>query len=315
MKSRTLIATLVFFGAFVSCHHPEERAAPPEQAALGGAVAARVAGDAIPVSLVAQVARDSRVAPPEALRRLIDDAVAASAARGRGLDREAPASWLLTAARARFTSERLLAEAKAKGPPTDDEVRALSDRHWREVDRPEAVRVVHALAKRPKKDDPAAIALAKQTAQALHTAVLSAHSVEEFREKAKAVPHPSSVEVVVEDLPAFTDDGYVIDANGRMVESFARPAHALAKPGDTSQVVETEFGWHVMRLVERVPEQRMPLESRRMAFAEEAYAMRARDALDATIAERKKGTPIELSSAAEPLMRTLSRGSARPPHP
>ena len=82
----------------VACSTPS----PPadERAALGGEIAARVGQTAIPVSLVAKVAEVQKIPPRDALRLLVDDAVAAEAARVRGLDTKLPESWRLTAAEA-----------------------------------------------------------------------------------------------------------------------------------------------------------------------------------------------------------------------
>lgn len=277
-----------------------------EQASLGGEVAARVGGETIPVSLVAKVAAEQKVTPTEALRRLLDDAIAASAARDRGLDRVAPPSWRLTAARARLTTDRLLADAKLAGPPTDDEVAALSLEYWREVDRPVAVRVIHALVKRPKAPNGALEAQDRAFAETLHAELVTAKDDGDFKTKAEALPHPAEVEVVVERLPAFAVDGVITEGAGQMVLPFAQGAHALANPGDTSGIVETPFGWHVIRLIERVPEERMPLESRRAAFTDAAYARRAKRALEERLADLKKANPSQVLPAAEQLTRELA---------
>lgn len=284
-----------------------EHAAPPaaEQTALGGDVAARVGSEVIPVSLVAEVASAQHVTPAEALRRLVDDAVAASAARARGLDRDRGTAWRMTAVRGRATADRLLAEARRSGPPTDAEITALTEQYWREVDRPVAVRAVHALAQRPKKPDPQAEARAKAVAEDLRAAVVGARDADDFIAKGKAVPHPG-VDVVVQPLPAFASDGYVTEGDGRMDQAFAKAAHALTTPGETSAVVESSFGWHVIRLVERVPEQRMPLEARRLAFAEEAYMRRAHTSTAARLEALKATSPVEIAASAENLMRSIS---------
>jgi hypothetical protein len=288
-----------------------DSARPPEQAALGGEIAARVGTDVIPVALVGKVAADQQVDAREAIRRLIDDAVSANGARARGLDRARPASWLLTAARARWIADRIMAEARESGPPTDAEITELTRLHWREVDRPPAVRVVHALVQRSKKPDEALSVRARALAADLHAAVLSAKDADDFQAKANAVPHPSDLEVVVQPLPAFASDGAITEGDGGIIGPFAKAAHALAEVGDTSGIVETPFGWHVIRLVERIPEQRMPIEARRAAFGEEAFMRRARKATEAKIAALRVTTPVEVSPSSELLMESLlGRGPA-----
>lgn len=298
------LAPLILLASAAACSD-SAHGAPPEQAALGDDAAARVGSDVIPKALVAKVAADQAVAPREAVRRLIDDAVSANGARSRGLDRSHPAAWLLTAARARWAAERSLAEARGSGPLSDAEIVEVTRQHWREVDRPEAVRVVHALVQRPKKPDEAAYASARALAAQLREAVLSAKDGDDFQARAKAVPHPAELDVIVQPLPLFAVDGAITEGEGGMVESFAKAAHTLTKAGETSRVVETPFGWHVIRLIERIPEERMPLDARRAAFAEEAFMQRARKLSEARLAALRPSAPVEISPSAERLMESL----------
>lgn len=308
------IALASLLASSLSCSGGREAPQPVEQVALGGEVAARVGSDVIPVSLVAQVAAAQRITAHEALKRLVDDAVAAQAARLKSMDREVPTSWRLTSTRARVMADHILADARRAGPPTDEELKTLSMRYWREVDRPPAVRVVHALVPRPQKPDPAAEERARALAAKLRDAVVDAKDTEDFVAKAKAVS-AGDVEIVAEKLPAFTDEGASIEGDQRLEPAFARGAFTLTEPGATSTVVESRYGWHVIRLVERIPDQRMPLDARRIAFADETIAMRAAAATKARVDSMRSATRIEIAPSAENLMRSLLATSGRGPAP
>ncbi len=294
----------------LSCGGTHEAPPPAEQAVLGGDVAARVGTDVFPVSLVAKVAVAQRVTPRVALKHLVDDAVAANAARAKGLDRELPTSWRLTAARGRLTADRILGDAKRAGAPTDDEINALTARYWREVDRPPAVRVVHAVVLRPKKPDPAAEERARVFAGELRNAVLDAKDADDFIAKAKALPTPAGVEVTAEKLPALVEDGRSVDSDQGFDATFAKGAFSIAEPGMTSAIVETPFGWHVIRLLERLPAQRMPFDARRIAFADEVVAMRAAAAAKARLEALRAQQRVQIAPSAEILMRSLVFESA-----
>ncbi|HVH45165.1 MAG TPA: peptidyl-prolyl cis-trans isomerase [Labilithrix sp.] len=283
-----------------------------QNAALGGDVAARVGGGAIPLAVVASVAEAQKVTAREAAKKVVDDEIAATAARSRGLDQRGTTAWRLVATRARFTSDRLYAEAKRRGLPTNAEVEKISERHWVEVDRPPSVRVVHAIVLRPK--DAAMVVAARSLARELHDAVTAA-SNDEFESAAKAVPHEPKLQVKVERLPAFTGEGMVTEGPGRMDEVFSKTAFELRSAGDTSAVVETGFGFHVIRLLERIPAVRMPFETRRLAFAEEVYLLRAHELMTSRLEVLRGTNEIVVSPAAEQLMRAVKLTSDAAPAP
>ena len=275
-----------------------------DQVALGGEAAARVDGAPIPLSLVAKVAAEQHIAPSEALRRLVDDAISASGARARGLDHAEPALWQLTAARGRWIADQMMAEARAGGPPTKEEIEELTKLHRLEVDRPPGFRVVHALSFRPK--NVADYPRAKELAEKLRQAVLPATDEADFLARAKAVPHDPDLQTRAESLPSFAADGSSLEGGGGMKEEFARGAATLTKAGETSGIVESSYGWHVIRLLEAVPERKMPYDARVAAFSEEAYLTRANTATRTRLAATAAGLQIEVSPSAESLMESLA---------
>ena len=143
MKSAVLALGL----ALAACTH-DAPAPTPSRGALGGQTVARVGDTEIPTSLVVEVARAKRVSAHAALEALIDDALAAKGASllGRGADVAVVRD--LTAFRARLVANRIRDEGRAAGPPTDAEVEELTKQHWRDVDVPEQVRVIHVVARK-----------------------------------------------------------------------------------------------------------------------------------------------------------------------
>jgi hypothetical protein len=309
---RSPVAIAVIVASLPSCSGDRADVSNAERTALGGDVVARVGTELITRRLVAEVARAQHISAPDAARRLLDDAIAAEAARGRGLDRDPSARWHFVTARARLLSERLLDQARAAGPPTDEEIRILSEMHWVQVDRPPTVRVVHALVKMPL---PARMTEARALASKLHARLFEASGEADFQARAKEVAAEAKgtgLEVITESLGVFAPDGRMVEGAGALVKPFAVAAHTLGAPGETTGPIDTEFGIHVIRLLERFPEQRMPLETRRVAFAEEAVTRRARASYEALVETARKRTPIEVLSSAESTMRELHGAERRP---
>lgn len=59
-------------------------------------------------------------------------------------------------------------------------------------------------------------------------------------------------------------------AEGRMVPEFDTALKALTKPGEVSEPVQTKFGWHLIELVERRPQAKLPYEEVRDALYSQA---------------------------------------------
>jgi peptidyl-prolyl cis-trans isomerase C len=131
------------------------------------------------------------------------------------------------------------------------ELKAYYDSHIREYNTPEQVRASHILIKFP----PGATAAQKEAARARAQSVLEearkAKDQNAFAELAKKYSEDTGSKAVGGDLRYFsrTEEG------GTMVKEFSDAAFALKKPGDLSGLVETRYGYHVIRLTDRRPAQ------------------------------------------------------------
>jgi peptidyl-prolyl cis-trans isomerase C len=215
--------------------------------------AARAGTELISASSVQRIAAAQGLAPAQALDRALSDALFAAAARG-----SAPlgvASHVERTALARALLEQLESAAIHAGPPTDAEINDLARERWLDVERPDAARTIHAIAlvKNPEQAE-----AARRLAEKLAEAVKPATSATEFERLANSVPL-DGLEMKVEALPPVTSDGRTFEQrDGRFVAAgtfepeFARAAVALKTPGELSPITRSRFGFHVIRLEERV---------------------------------------------------------------
>ena len=283
----------------------EDRAVTLTHAAqLPPGVAARVGNDEVSTETVARIASASGVSLEVARDRAISDALFAASFRAD------PARSALVAASergvlARSLLEKLREKARAAGPPTDAEVETQTRERWLELDRPESVRVTHAvvLTKSPADDAPA-----RALATKLADAVRGTDQSTEFVRRALALPK-ESLQLKAEALPPTFPDGRIWDPTlipprqlaGELDAEFTRAAFALTQPGEQSAPVKTSFGYHVIMLEERLPALHLTLEERRKRLVEAVLARRAKAELDALLESLKKQTPVELPRSADEL--------------
>jgi hypothetical protein len=288
-----------------SCGQKSNNAPRRSQTAeLSAGIAAMVGDEPVSTKLVADIAREQALSPEVARDKAVSDALFAAYAK----QELAGSGWVESAeksAEARALLKEIKDQAEAGGPPTDAEVEQLTKERWQELAHPALSRTTHAvvLVKSPADD-----AKAKRVAARLAAAVAGVSDSKEFQDRAKKVDG-EGLEIRVEELRPVAADGRVADPDAppgsepiRDDPAFARAAAAIPAVGQQSPVVRSSFGYHVILLTERIPEQFVPLELRRKWLAREIYDRRARKALTDLTQKLSQTTRVEVDRTADDLM-------------
>ena len=80
---------------------------------------------------------------------------------------------------------------------------------------------------------------------------------------------------------------------GVMVKEFEEAAFALQNPGDVSEPVKTQFGWHVIKLEERIPESTVPFEQVKQNIIEELRGRKTQEVLQEKSKELEEKFTVE----------------------
>lgn len=265
------------------CNRAHENA---KATTLGQGGIAHVGETGLSESLVTRVARARQVSARGAIEFLVQDALLWQAGHDQGLEQDPHVLWACTAALASRLADQLEEEARALGRPTDDELATLT--------------VVHAVVLRSTiLADENALAIAR----AIEGAVRDASSGDDFEKRASAVPH-AGARVVVERIADFGPDGRLPDGSA-LDSKFVTAAFALRLPSETSPIVQTSFGWHVLRLIDRKAPGAAS-SSRREDLVDAVTALRARARADAVIRAHEHREPVQVMESADALMASVS---------
>ncbi len=178
---------------------------------------------------------------------------------------------------------------KAKKEVTDDDVKKFYDDHLEALTKPEGVIVAHILA---QVDDPPSdeqYAEAKVKIDAIYDEL-----VKDPSQFGKIASEKSDCPSKADEgkLPAFDKDGMVLEGGGTMDKTFATAAFGIEKEGQITKPVKTQYGYHIIKLLERTPEEVTPLdkvkESISKHLAEEKAQAELEKALDEAIGKRVK---------------------------
>jgi len=289
---------------------PSTLAPPPASTStLPAGIVSRSGALSISAQTVASVATALQITPRDALEREIRDAVFANGALARGLDQSSLVGAALRGTLARAVLETIKQEA-SETEPSDAEIAEVTARHFVELDRPEAFRVIHTVVKVPDKADNAVKLRARAVATRLAERVAMTTDEAEFRRLAESIGDRDGLEVVVETLKPVAADGRVIDVDRpsdqqTFVLPFARAASRLTQPGQKSGVVATEFGFHAMMLLERIPAHVVPLDERRLLLRDEILTDRAWRLKKELLKRLQSNVATTVERSAEGLLATV----------
>lgn len=174
------------------------------------------------------------------LKQFVQSIVISDLAKQKGFDKD-PA----LREQVQFFSDNFLAneyikrEVAQKVTVSDDEIRSYYDSHRDEFKTPEMIKARHILVK----VDPAASADDRQKAK---------EKAEMFLKKIKNGEDFAKLASEVSDDPGTKPKGGDLGffPRGRMVKPFEDAAFSL-KPGEVSPIVETQFGFHVIKVEDK----------------------------------------------------------------
>lgn len=309
-KTRRLARSLTLLLCASACG----RGSPPSVVTqLEPDVVALVGADSIKAATLRRISGTRGIPPRAALELAVRDAVLAAAA-GERLGPAAVKS-IERAAAARALMEDMAEKARAAGPPTDTELQPLLEARWWEFDRPPMLRTTHAVALVSKSEEDAQ---AHAVAEKILEAVQGISDPSEFKRRAREVPS-DGITVRVEDLDPVAPDGRTVDPDvphppdfvaGRFDPDFVRAAFAAksasasssASSAPMSPVVRTQFGYHVILVVNQIPEHRVPRSELGERLAPEVSSRRGKVLLDEALAALRRSTAVDVDRAAPELM-------------
>jgi len=164
---------------------------------------------------------------------------------------------------------------------TDADAKKFYDTNTEEFKNPETVKASHILFIVNKDDSEEVV---KQKEAAAKKAEARAKKGEDFNKLAKELSEEPGAKESGGDLGFFAKD--------RMVPEFANAAFSQ-KPGEISDPVKTQFGWHVIKVTEKKPAGTVPFEEVKDQITAYLKSAKQREAVQAVLKKLKDSAQIE----------------------
>lgn len=214
--------------------------------------------------------------------------------------------------------ERVLEKLATPPEVTDEEIQKYYDEHKTQFSEPEQVHARHILA-RIETPPPAAgqpPAKPEETKKALEVAKKKARAkIEEAQKKLKKQKFADVAKEMSDDSTKTNGGDLGFFARGRMVPAFEEAAFKM-KPGETSGIVETAFGFHIIHVEERKDAKQRTLEEVKESIRASLLARKKsdlrRDALKKIKDESKLEEYVKFDTMPPPVPRNPSGGPGGP---
>jgi peptidyl-prolyl cis-trans isomerase C len=168
---------------------------------------------------------------------------------------------------------------------SEQEMQEYYDEHPEVFTQPEQVKASHIIM---TVEDPEDEAAKKQALSRITEVQKRVEAGEDFAELARETSEgPSAARGG--DLGFFQ--------RGQMVKEFEEKAFSL-EPGEVSDIVETQYGYHIIKVMDRRPEMKVPFQDVRDQIANYMRQNRSMDILDSRVEKLREKASIERYTAA-----------------
>lgn len=164
---------------------------------------------------------------------------------------------------------------------SDAEVKEFYDKNPQTFTQPEQARASHILITVDAKASEAERKKAREKVEALLKQVKSGADFAKVAQENSGCPSSQQG----------GDLGYF--GKGQMVKPFEDAAWSL-KPGEVSGVVETQFGYHIIKLIEKRPSSKIPFDDVKARIADSLKRKKVGEAVNAVLEDARKKAKIEV---------------------